>query len=377
MTTQDAAKIAIDGRCIAILPDGTMGNTLGRFTEDILDGFKELGVSDHFVIMAMQDRYDAIKSYFPDYDVVPYQDLRLKAVHDLTHGKRSGTNLFGVGRHFQKAGAQMAWYPAAMPSRVNAIPSVCTVHDMFWDNARQHSTGGYMMRHAAQLVAISKYTANMMRECFPSETQGKTIQIIPNAVRDTFQQTQKNEGLSRPYILDVNSASERKNPMTLLKAFARIADSENFDLVYVFGGDESQNPVYLEMERYCAEENLTNRVHFLSRVSFEERNWLYKNAVMLVDPSVSEGFGRTPIEAQMCEIPVITTRETTLPEVTLGLAKYVNDPYDPVELSTAIVSVIHRPPEQGWLRSVSKKIRETYSPQTVAAMYLKLFNLEG
>ena len=45
-------------------------------------------------------------------------------------------------------------------------------------------------------------------------------------------------------------------------------------------------------------------------------------------PSIFEGFGMPPIEALKMGVPVITTREASIEEVTEGKAKYVDSPYD-------------------------------------------------
>ena len=70
----------------------------------------------------------------------------------------------------------------------------------------------------------------------------------------------------------------------------------------------------------------------LFRVTDEERNWLLTNAALFVTPSLFEGFGRTPVEAAICRIPVISTKETSLFEATQGLCSYVENPTDEKEL---------------------------------------------
>lgn len=51
------------------------------------------------------------------------------------------------------------------------------------------------------------------------------------------------------------------------------------------------------------------------------------NARIFVNTSRFEGFGRTPIEAAMHGVPVLTSRETSLGEVTQDLLEY----YDPAD----------------------------------------------
>ncbi len=55
---------------------------------------------------------------------------------------------------------------------------------------------------------------------------------------------------------------------------------------------------------------VANSVHWLGRVSEEEKVWLYRNACLYVLPSANENFGNTIAEALACGTPVITTKHT-------------------------------------------------------------------
>ncbi|WP_419021834.1 glycosyltransferase, partial [Holdemanella sp.] len=52
-----------------------------------------------------------------------------------------------------------------------------------------------------------------------------------------------------------------------------------------------------------------------------------KNCHSFLFPSVFEGFGMPPVEAMLFGTKVITTKCTSIPEVTQNKALYVEDPY--------------------------------------------------
>ena len=61
--------------------------------------------------------------------------------------------------------------------------------------------------------------------------------------------------------------------------------------------------------------SLEERVHFLGRVPTADLLYLYNASQMLVLPSYYEGFGLPPLEAMACDIPVIVSDTSVMPEV--------------------------------------------------------------
>jgi len=72
---------------------------------------------------------------------------------------------------------------------------------------------------------------------------------------------------------------------------------------------------------------LSNNIIITGFVTNEERDLLYKNAAVFLFPSIFEGFGMPPIEAMQLGVPVLTTKCSSIPEVTEGKANYVEDPF--------------------------------------------------
>lgn len=65
---------------------------------------------------------------------------------------------------------------------------------------------------------------------------------------------------------------------------------------------------------------------------------LYNAATLFIMPSLYEGFGLPVIEAMSCGVPVITSREGSLPEVA-GTAAYYIDAYDSSSIAQGIMTV--------------------------------------
>ena len=70
-------------------------------------------------------------------------------------------------------------------------------------------------------------------------------------------------------------------------------------------------------------------------------------------------------------LPTLTTRRTAIPETTLGLAHYIEDPGDVGEWAERIVSMArdpgkHRPGEAG-----AARVRSRYAPDRIAQAYVR------
>ena len=70
--------------------------------------------------------------------------------------------------------------------------------------------------------------------------------------------------------------------------------------------DANEDEVDEVLQAYLQENDLRQRVHLHFAVPQAQRNWLLGNASLFVSPSRKEGFGRTPVEAAICQIPVIS-----------------------------------------------------------------------
>jgi glycosyltransferase involved in cell wall biosynthesis len=129
-----------------------------------------------------------------------------------------------------------------------------------------------------------------------------------NHVYQTFRYFKTKEiPLSIPenYILHIGSFEERKDLMTLLKAF-HFLKNDNLKLVLV--GTQVLNgnkKIIKRVNKYILKNNLSERVILPGFVSKEEAKVYYKNASIYVFPSLDEGFGIPILEALSFSIPTI------------------------------------------------------------------------
>ncbi len=126
----------------------------------------------------------------------------------------------------------------------------------------------------------------------------------------------------RPYFLSVSCDVGRKNTISVLNAYAQFVRQEpTHDLVLVW-----RNVPEEIRTRFSAPE-FRGKIHFVSGVSNDDLSALYAGATATFFPSRYEGFGLPVLESMACGTPVVTCRNSCLPEVGGDAAVYV-DPDD-------------------------------------------------
>ncbi|SDB22834.1 Glycosyltransferase involved in cell wall bisynthesis [Ruminococcaceae bacterium FB2012] len=129
------------------------------------------------------------------------------------------------------------------------------------------------------------------------------------------------------FILFISTIEPRKNIMTIIKAFEKYLDEYgDSDLYLVLAGGRGWrcDDIY----KAAGTSRYKDRIIMPGYISAEEKQYLLENASLFAYPSLYEGFGIPVLEAFDKELPVVTTRVSSLPEVGGDAAFYIDDPYD-------------------------------------------------
>ena len=351
------------------------------FTADILDAFAKMGFADNFVLFVNYNHVFFFRERFPQFKLCVLRFFPLAIANKLSGGRLKGTKyLKKLGifkREAEKGGFSAIWFPYCVDYTFvkTKLRSICTIHDIF----RVHKIGfegwSFITDENCMLTTVSDYTKNDIIKTFSlDETRTSSVTKIPNSiVFDVSKQQAIAPLVGKNFILDLNAYIDKKNPMTLLKAFNLIKGNENItEENLVFCGGYKDESVFAEMQDFIEKNDLKERVLLLFRVTDEERNWLLTHANLFVTPSLFEGFGRTPVEAAICKRPVISTKETSLFEATMGLCNYVENATDEKELASMIEKIFSKTENRGELTKISKTLANNYEPIGLAKKYLDI-----
>jgi len=139
--------------------------------------------------------------------------------------------------------------------------------------------------------------------------------------------------LPERFILFVGRLNLRKNVDNLLRAMPLLRD-KTIPLVIV-GADDWKRSNH---ELIVKELGIENRIQFKGAIS-KELGVVYALATVFCFPSYAESFGLPPLEAMASGVPVVTSDNTSLPEICGEAATYVN-PDRPDQIASAIDNLL-------------------------------------
>ena len=221
--------------------------------------------------------------------------------------------------------------------------SVVTIHDCIHLMFPQ-----YLPNKAAYAYArASMWTAVKRSDCILTVSEAskrdilhffnvlpEKIVVVYNAIDEHFWLTPPEDEVARvreryqldhQFVLYVGNIKPHKNLVRLIEAFDELRHTGFDELKLLIIGDEiSKLPA---LRRAVHRHKLHKHVRFLGYVSDSTLRVLYRLAAMFVFPSLYEGFGLPPLEAMASGTPVVTSNQSSLPEVT-GDAAVLVDPYD-------------------------------------------------
>ena len=176
-------------------------------------------------------------------------------------------------------------------------------------------------------------------------------------------------------ILYVGGVAPHKNLANLLAGFAEIAPSLP-DLQLAIVGDPRGDGFHSNYQdiiaRAGSHTNLKGRVHFTGYVTDDDLAALYSDALALVLPSFSEGFGLPALEAISCGTPVLTSRAGAVAEIVDG-AGLTFDPHTPSDIGQQIYRLANDSTTLSVLRRRAVERARHYSWSKAADLTLKSF----
>ncbi|MFC1632007.1 glycosyltransferase family 4 protein [Candidatus Omnitrophota bacterium] len=250
------------------------------------------------------------------------------------------------------------------------------------------------LKKADLIIAVSHSTKKDIMEHFSIQSQ--KIKVIYEGVDEVYKKINtgailenknksisisKKYGLTKKFFLATGRVP-RKNAARLIKAFSLFKYKRDFDLL-ILG---------VHPEHCCASEyfSIANRLNLNGSVKFtgyltDERDliYLYNRAECFVFPSLYEGFGLPVLEAMASGTPVISSNNSSLPEIGGDASLYV-DPYSEEEIAKAMEKIVedselkHNLIRNGFVRSkqfswqkMAKETLEIYENLAVNQTNLK------
>ncbi|HAE42893.1 MAG TPA: hypothetical protein DCG34_08270 [Clostridiales bacterium] len=355
---------------------------VGQYTLNLFRGLSEIEDLKRFNFLVTEDNRSFVAEKFPGVSMTVMPRCRWERffIYKKTFIKFLYWDSISVPKFMKKHSKDVLFHPYHALSIYTSLKycTVVTLHDLLaWNHSEDLSVlkriwsrvkYKQIINNARYLITPSNFVKHDILSKF-SSVYGEKIRVLPNPVYiDTTDVVPIS--VRKPYILSVNTNYPHKNLITLLKAYTRIMDQVEHGLILVGMRDKKTDKQLSEYMEMIGSEKLL----ITEYLNDSKRNYIYRNASLFVSPSLHEGFGMTPIEATFFDVPVLTTKMTSLPETTLGLLDYYDPPHDDVILSEKLLEMLSRESSYVDLQSIRTTFEELYNCRSVAKHYSIFFD---
>ena len=296
------ARIAVN--LLHVVPGNVGGSE--EYSVETLRAFKESGTKDiEPVIHASEAFFQEYPDLLESFETEIYKldgGSRLKRVLvESTAFRYRASKATGV-HHF---GGHL---PVLSPR-----PAAVTVHDLqpldmpenfsFFKKLYLKIVISSSIKSADLLVTVSNDVSEQINKQFEiSDERLMTVSIgVPRIKKEPAKTADP------PIILYPASTYPHKNHVTLIKAFARLAE-KNSQVQLVFTGAPGKAELLVRKE--IEKSGVKERIHLMGRVSSIEMKKILDSASIVAFPSTYEGFGIPVLEAMAAGVPVVAAQGT-------------------------------------------------------------------
>ncbi len=336
--SDSALRIGIDARLY-----GPKNGGIGRYIQKLLENLGRLDSRNTYVVFLNEGDFDDF--------VLPGENF-IKVAVDCRAYSFKEQIVFPF--HLNKYHLDLVHFPHFNVPLLYRKKFIVTIHDLIishYPDSRATTLNPIFYRlklffyrrivkstakRANEIITVSQFSKKDIVDLL-AVTQDKVKVIyegydLPLPPEENSREILEKYRLTSDYLLYVGSAYPHKNLGNLLIAFHYLIQ-EKKSLQLVLAGKDSF--FYDRLKEQIEKNGLAGRVVLTGFVSDRELAGLYRQAALYVFPSLIEGFGLPPLEAQSYDLPVASSNATCLPEI-LGDSAVFFDPSDPYEMTQKI-----------------------------------------
>lgn len=353
-------RILIDGRFIGV------GESISRYVLELVKGILALDKENEYTLLVRPQA----KSQISNIDSQEYRNLKIKVLDIKHYSISEQTKLL---KYLNEEKFDLVHFTQFNHPVRYCGKYVITIHDLTMvghlhrNLPHKRLAFNVVMRSAAKdstkIIAISKTTMDDVISYY--KVSKDKFDIIYHGVdHNTFNMNVKSRvneidkfmkkyDISEDYILYTGMWKKHKNLLRMLKAFEqfRLQNTDNKIQLVLVGKIDKKEPEI---------KDLINKINSSRAVSLSDQREskdlsskpivttgfidekelpiAYAGAFAYCIPSLSEGFGWPPLEAMACGTPVISSKESCIPEI-LGKAPLYFDAYDVSDIAEKMKTI--------------------------------------
>jgi len=350
-------RICIDVRCLA----GGRRTGVEEYTTNLLHDIFEIDQENEYVLFLNSFSDPKVDlSAFSEYSNVSIKKLRLpnKLLNFLFW-------YFSWPKIDRIVGsADVVFMPNIIFGSVSRKTRlVVTIHDLSFERYGKFFSGKRrwwhmfvnpkkICRRAEKIISVSDSTNRDIVSVYGIDP-GK-IFTVHSSVSDDFKVLSRNDArlievkekydLPFKFILYLGTVEPRKNIVGIIRAYDELqrkaieaGETEIQKYSLVLAGEKGwlSSEIFEEIEK----SSFRDKIMLPGFIDDADKAYIYNLASLFVYPSFFEGFGFPPLEAMKCGVPVITSNNSSIPEI-CGDAAILIDPDKPEEISRAIAETL-------------------------------------
>jgi len=380
-------RIGVDASC------WSSRRGFGRFTRGLLQAMFAAPRGHSFCLFV--DQAPALETTHPNVQVIEVPTSRAVTKSAVAGDRRSLRDIHRFTRAAARETVDVMFFPAVyswFPTS-HRVPTVVTLHDAIAERFPHLVFPDRMgrlfwwlkmwlaCRTASRIITVSQAAKQeivdyigILPDRIDVICEGVDSRFVPITAGERRAAARHRAGIPPEgrLILNVNGIAPHKNLSNLLTAFAEVAPLV-LDLHLVIAGDPKGDGFHSNYQDLVIQaENdprLHGRVHFTGFVADDDLVALYSDALAIVLPSLSEGFGLPALEALACGTPVLASKAGAVAEV-IGSAGLIFDPHSPSEIGQQIHQLASAPKTLAKLRQAALERARHYSWSRAAELTL-------
>ena len=339
-------RIGIDARFY-----GT-GSGLARYTRELLQHLATLRSPHTFVVLLLKEDVAAFKRDGPPFEILA------TTIKHYSLGEQ-----MALAKQLERADLDLMHFTNFnYPIRYRR-PFVITLHDVTLLQYAGRSRLSRLKMHPMRLVVrkgirnskavitISEHQQRLIARQF--ETPRDRIKVIYEAGESRYRPLsaaakvafRRKHRLDRPFLMYAGEWREHKNLVRLLKAFKRLRERRDVELLLV----GKRDPAFPIIPQTIKDLGLSEHVRMTGFVDYADLPKYYASADAFVFPSLTEGFGLPPLAAMASGTPVASSDAQPMPEI-LGDAAHFFNPRNTADMTKALDRILTD-------RTLRKKLR--------------------
>jgi glycosyltransferase involved in cell wall biosynthesis len=357
--------IAIDAR--------TLRSSTGRYVERLLHYLQQIDHEHDYVVLLQPKDMDGWQASNPRFAKVA-----------CPHRQFSFDEQFGFKKQLDELEPDLVHFAMVQQPVWYRGKVVTTMHDLTEVRFRNPTKNPVVFTIKQQIYkwvnkrAAHKSAAIITPTQFVKDDVARFTGINPDKIvvtheaADDFDEPEApiSAFVGKKFIMFNGRPNPHKNLRRLIEAFASL-HSKYPDLYLMLAGKkDASHQSYTEL---AEELGVGDRVILTDWITDGQLKWAMRHTKAYVYPGLSEGFGLPPLEAMLNNTPVITSNNTSMPEVLGDAARYF-DPLDVQAMAGTLDEVLTDKALRQQLIKAGQQQVKKYSWKRMAEQTLAVYN---